>query len=164
MLSFPTQTVSAGAVQVNGTLDPDDKVWLEGDDRPTGAGIRVTGRLAVAGPGRYYFSGALTGAVTQECRRCLGEVATPVVAEARVLFADSSHTDDDDPDVFPLATGKRGGEVDLRPAVRQEWLLQVPPFAECRPDCRGLCPTCCANLNQGACTCARTPESASGSA
>jgi uncharacterized protein len=155
MLSFPTQMVSAGAVQVNGTLDPDDKIWLEGDDRPTGAGIRVTGRLSVAGSGRYYFSGALKGGATKECRRCLGEVAVQVAAEAHVLFADSSHADDDDPDVFPISMGKGGAEVDLRPALRQEWLLEVPAFAECRPDCKGICPKCGANLNQGPCKCAR---------
>jgi uncharacterized protein len=155
MLSFPTQTISAGAVQVNGTLDPDDKVWVEGDDRPTGAGIRVTGRLSVAGPGRYYFSGSLAGTLTQECRRCLGEAATEIAAEAHVLFADSAHVDGDDPDVLPLSQGKSGAEVDLRSAVRQEWLLEVPRFPECRPGCKGLCPTCGANLNQGACSCAR---------
>ena len=155
MLSFPTQLVSAGAVQVNGTLDPDDKIWLEGDDRPVGAGIRVTGRLSAAGPGRYYFSGAFSGAVTRECRRCLGEVAAQVAAEAHVLFADSSHVDDEDPDVLPLVTGKSGAEVDLRPAVRQEWLLEVPAFVMCTPTCKGLCLNCGANLNRGACTCAK---------
>jgi uncharacterized protein len=153
MLSFPTQTVSAGAVQVSGTLDPDDKVWQEGDDRPLGAGVLVAGRLSVAGPGRYYFSGTLTGAVTRECRRCLAEVAAAVTAELHVLFADSAHVDDEDPDVFPLKQGKSGAEVDLRPALREEWLLEVPAFAMCRPDCKGLCPTCGANLNQGRCTC-----------
>jgi uncharacterized protein len=158
MLSFPTQTVSAGAVQVNGTLDPDDKVWVEGDDRPTGAGIRVTGRLSVAGPGRYYFSGSLTGTLMQECRRCLGEATTKVVTEAHVLFADSAFVDDDDPDVLPLVKGKTGAEVDLRSALRQEWLLEVPRFPECRPDCKGLCLTCGANLNQGPCKCARSPK------
>lgn len=153
MLSFPTQTVSAGAIQINGTLDPDDKVWIEGDDRPAGAGIQVVGRLSAAGDGRYYFSGSLSGSVAQECRRCLDEVATPVASDVRVLFADSAHVDDEDPDVLPLSMGKGGPEVDLRPALRQEWLLEVPAFAECRPDCKGLCPTCGANLNQGACKC-----------
>jgi uncharacterized protein len=29
----------------------------------------------------------------------------------------------------------------------------VPHFVECRPDCKGLCPRCGANLNDGPCTC-----------
>jgi uncharacterized protein len=156
MLSFPTQTVSAGAIQVNGTLDPDDKVWLEGDDRPIGGGLRVTGRLSVAGPGRYYFSGALEGSVNRECRRCLTDVEAAVTVETHVLFADSDLVDEEDPDVFPLTQGKGGTSVDLRSAMRQEWLLEVPVFAMCTPACKGLCPKCGANLNQGTCTCART--------
>ena len=155
MLSFPTQTVSAGAVQVTGVLDPDDRVWLEGDPRPEAEGVKVSGRLSVAGPGRYYFSGTLGGFVTHECRRCLRDVKVTIDAETHVLFADGSVVDEDDPDVFPLAQGRSGTEIDLRPAVRQEWLLEVPAFAVCRPECKGLCLKCGANLNQGPCTCAR---------
>src|SRR5258708_5170060 len=119
MLSFPTQTIGAGAVQVDGTLDPDDKVWLEGDLRPTGTGIKVSGRLSEAGHGRYYFSGALTGSLGQECRRCLVDVDTVVKTETHVLFADGEHVDEDDPDVLPLAKGRSGAEIDLRPMGRQ---------------------------------------------
>lgn len=154
MLSFPTQTISAGAVKVNGTLDPDDKVWLEGDRRPLRSGIVITGRLSIAGPGRFYFSGALQGAVTHECRRCLSEVEVPVSTGMQVLFAEGAVADEDDPDVFPLVQGRSGAEVDLRPAVREGWLLETPAFVVCRPECKGLCPTCGANLNLGACTCA----------
>lgn len=155
MLSFPTQTVSAGAVQVDGTLDPDDRVWLEGDQRPAAEGVRVSGRLSAAGPGRFYFTGVLKGSVTVECRRCLSEVETTVDTDTHVLFADASAADEDDPDVFPLVRGRSETMIDLRPAVRQEWLLEVPALALCRPKCKGLCPNCGANLNQGPCTCAR---------
>jgi uncharacterized protein len=155
MLSFPTQAVSAGAVQVDGSLDPDDRVWLEGDQRPSVGAVKVRGRLSAAGPGRFYFSGALQGTVRAECRKCLGEVSLAINAESHILFADASHVDEDDPDVFPLTQGRHGTEIDLRPAVREEWLLGIPAFAECRPECKGLCPTCGANLNQGPCTCAR---------
>lgn len=156
MLSFPTQAVSAGAVQVNGTLDPDDKVWLEGDERPAGPGIQVSGRVSAAGTGRFYFSGALSGHATQECRRCLGEVDLSIAADVHVLFADGHHADADDPDVYPLVQGRAGPEVDLRPSIREVWLLEIPALVLCRPDCRGLCPKCGANLNLGACDCART--------
>ena len=156
MLSFPTQVVSAGAVQVSGILDQADAVWLEGDAKPEEDGVRVSGRLSAAGPGRYYFSGAISGSVRQVCGRCLGEAGAAVAADVHVLFADAAHVDDEDPDVFPLVQGRTGTEVDLRPALRQEWLLEVPSFATCRPDCKGLCPTCGTNLNQAQCSCATT--------
>lgn len=154
MLSFPTQTVSAGAIQVNGTLTNDDAVWSEGDRRPAGAGVSVTGRLSVAGSGRFYFSGAVNGVTTLQCRRCLGDVEVPVTAAVQLLFAERSVADADDPDVYPLAQGRRGAEVDLRPAVREGWLLETPAFVVCRPACKGLCAKCGANLNLGACSCA----------
>lgn len=154
MLSFPAQTLQVGAVQVNGVLDPDDQLWIEGDLRPSKA-IQVTGRLSSAGEGRFYFSGRFAGETLGECPRCLEEVRSPVSAEAHFLYADDELAGDDDPDVFPLTRGRAGEVVDLRVAVREQWLLEVPAFVLCRPDCKGLCPTCGANLNQGACSCAQ---------
>jgi uncharacterized protein len=156
MLSFPTQSLSVAAIQVNGSIDRDDQVWLEGDVRPV-EGIRVTGRLSTAGAGRFYFSGSFSGATMGECRRCLVEVRTEVGADTSLIFADTEAEVEggEDPDVFPLGRGRSGEEVDLRPALREQWLLEAPAFVLCRPDCKGLCPTCGANLNLGACSCAQ---------
>lgn len=158
MLSFPTRSVSAGALQVDASLAHDDPVWMAGDARPPGAGIGVVGRLSEAGQGRFYFSGSISGELTQECGRCLAEFETAVSAEVHVLFADPAAADVDDPDVFPLVQGRGGAQIDLRPAVREGWLLEIPAVAVCGPECKGLCPTCGANLNQGPCTCARKPH------
>ena len=154
MLSFSTQSLNAGAIPVDGDLDPDDKVWQEGDSLPA-ASIRVTGRVSRAGEGRFYFSGKFEGTALSECRRCLVEVKSAVSTDVRLLFSDAQAQDDDDPDVYPLSHGRSGLEVDLRPALREQWLLEVPVFVLCRPDCKGLCPTCGANLNQGECSHAR---------
>jgi uncharacterized protein len=156
MLSFPTQSISAAAILVKGSLDRDDQVWLEGDVRPV-EDIRITGRLSTAGAGRYYFSGKFSGATLGDCRRCLVEVGSEVGADANLIFADTEAQEEggEDPDVFPLSRGRSGTEVDLRPALREQWLLQAPAFVLCRPDCKGLCPTCGANLNLGACSCAK---------
>lgn len=154
MLSFPTRSLLQGAVQVAGDLEPGDKVWQDGDQRPAG-GVRVTGRISGAGAGRFYFSGRFAGAVVGECRRCLVEVQSAIDSASKLLFAEAEAGDDDDPDVFPLTPGRHGAEVDLRPAIREQWLLEVPAFVLCRPDCKGLCLTCGANLNQGECSHAR---------
>ena len=155
MLSFPTQSIAAGAVHVQGDLDRDDQCWIEGDLRPNKA-IRVTGRVSSAGQGRYYFSGNFVGRATVECRRCLQDVDVEVGADAHLLFADDDTETEGDPDVYPLAVGRSGESVDLRPAIREQWLLEVPAFVLCTPACKGLCPTCGTNLNTGACSCAPT--------
>ncbi len=148
MLSFPIRTLSEGAVQVDADLTPDDEVWMEGDVRPTTA-IRVTGRLSGAGSGRYYFSGGYHGIAAGECRRCLAPVETPVGGDAHFLFADADDENADEPDIFPIAD--LGTVLDLRPAIREQWLLDSSDLPLCRPDCKGLCPTCGADLNTSPC-------------
>lgn len=49
-----------------------------------------------------------------------------------------------------------GKEIDLQPAVREQILLSVPASPLCREDCKGLCPTCGKDLNEGECGCDRT--------
>ena len=89
----------------------------------------------------------------ETCRRCLVDVRAPVGADVRLHFVDAGEEGaDDDPDVYVLDA--RARELDLRPAVREEWLLAVPPFVVCRDDCKGLCPKCGADLNLDACDCA----------
>jgi uncharacterized protein len=154
MLSFDVRSLDYEAATVDSVLPANDDVWMEQDIlRPVGDGVRVTGRLSIAGTGRYYFSGHLAGATQMECRRCLTPVQPVVEFDVHVLFAEPGGDDEDDPDVFPLG-GTKGDVIDLRSAVREQWLLEVPAFTECSPDCKGLCPTCGADLNAGPCGCA----------
>lgn len=47
--------------------------------------------------------------------------------------------------------------IDLVEDVRQTILLAVPFKLLCRDDCKGLCPRCGKNLNEGACACPDLP-------
>ena len=138
MLSFPIQTLAKGAIQVESDLASDDAVWLEGDVRPV-SGIRVTGRLSGAGNDRFYFSGAFEGSAAGECRRCLVPVEFKVAGEVHLIFVDADDETADEPDVYPL--GDLGTMLDLRPAIREQWLLDASGLPLCRPDCKGLFPT-----------------------
>jgi uncharacterized protein len=154
MLSFNIRDLLQHAVKVDGELGPTDPVWQEEDPKPDEP-IRVTGRLSQAGQDRFYFSGRMEGVAVLDCRRCLTDVRVDVAEDLNLIFGDHAEGDEDDPDVYPIDA--REQEVDLRPAVREQWLLAVPPFAVCRDDCKGLCPKCGADLNAGACGC--PPES-----
>jgi uncharacterized protein len=154
MLSFDIGSLTEHAVSVDDSLSSDDPVWVDGDAVPS-APIRVKGRLSSAGPGRFYWHGSIEGDVTLACRRCLGEASGHVSEEAHLIFAEpGAEGVEDDPDVFLL--DERSSELDLRPALREQWLLTVPGYALCRDDCKGLCPTCGAELNLGACDCAQS--------
>jgi uncharacterized protein len=72
--------------------------------------------------------------------------------EVTLVFS-AEVTDEDlgDGDAYPFDPSKR--ELDLGEAVRGEVILAMNPYVVCDPECRGLCPRCGANLNEGACGC-----------
>ena len=151
MLSFDIRSIETKTVEVEADLEASDPIWEDGDSRPDDA-VHVTGRLQSAGEGRFYFSGRLAGGVSGECRRCLTPVKADVSEETHVFFADDGADETGDPDVYVL--NPREPTLDLRPAVREQWLLSRPPWLLCRDDCKGLCLTCGADLNAGPCSCA----------
>lgn len=156
MLSFDLTTLGSHAVQVDGELAREDAVWSADDARPVGS-VRVVGRLSSAGSGRFYFSGAVSGSVGGTCRRCLRDVASPVQEEMHVLFAPEGDAEIDDPDVFVI--DRRARELDLRPAVREQWLLAAPKYVLCQENCKGLCAQCGADLNDRPCSCEPATDS-----
>jgi uncharacterized protein len=90
--------------------------------------------------------GRLTGALPSECVRCL----TPVRQSVTSKFTELYH--------FPPETAPADGLVipedmnlDFSPVVREDMLLSVPMHVLCRPDCKGLCPVCGQNWNEGVC-------------
>jgi uncharacterized protein len=44
-------------------------------------------------------------------------------------------------------------EVDLTEELRESIILNLPNYPVCRVDCRGVCPQCGKNLNEGPCSC-----------
>ena len=151
MLSFDVRSLESHAVVVDEELSADDPVWESGDTKPVNA-ARVTGRLSAAGPGRFYWHGRIEGDVALECNRCLAGTTAHVRDETHLIFAESGGEETDDPDVYQL--DPRETELDLRPALREQWLLAAPTFALCREDCKGLCAHCGADLNAGDHECA----------
>ena len=156
MLSYDIRELERHAVPVDGELADDDRIWGDADTRPA-APIRVTGRLSKAGSGRYYWSGKIEGIAELECRRCLTDLSVDVDEESNAIFVETGDDVSDDPDVYTLPP--HADKIDLRPAVRDQWLLSAPRFALCREECKGLCPRCGADLNEGPCDCPPVTES-----
>ncbi|HEX2274453.1 MAG TPA: DUF177 domain-containing protein [Acidimicrobiales bacterium] len=80
-----------------------------------------------------------------DCRRCLG----PVGGELRIEFRELFEPDPREGESYPL----RNDHLDLAPLAREVLLLDLPLAPLCAADCRGLCPTCGADLNRGDCRC-----------
>jgi uncharacterized protein len=96
--------------------------------------------------------GAVEGEAELNCRRCLVAVAAPIDEEVALLFREGvSLAEAEDAEIYPLP--EKGNELDLIPALREHLVLAVPDFAICSDTCKGLCPTCGANLNETTCSC-----------
>ena len=103
-----------------------------------------------------FISGTLEAATTAACSRCAEEFDLPSHRRFRYVLAPKTMADDKD---FALRAEDlefsfyQGDEVDLTPLIREQALLALAERPLCREECRGLCPQCGANLNEGDCGC-----------
>lgn len=74
------------------------------------------------------------------CNRCLEEWTEELSAQFLEVFGTEE-----------LPIGKEGF-IDLEQTLRDEASLAIPMVPLCRPDCKGLCPTCGTDLNTDPCT------------
>ena len=156
MLCLDVRSLAQHAAAVSGEVDVTDPVWDDADIKPSSP-VRVAGRVSSAGGGRYYWSGHIEGSASEVCTRCLDPVEVRVSEDVRALFAEPGADGEDDPDVYTL--DQSTGVIDLRDAVREHWLLNVPRFVLCSEDCKGLCPRCGENLNHAQCSCEAESDS-----
>ncbi len=100
-----------------------------------------------------FLSGKVCTTLSLSCDRCLAEVRLPVEGGLALwlLTAERPELDPEEQDLIILAPGQR--EVDLSGLLIESIKLAIPPKVLCRTDCRGLCPTCGADLNHGQCDC-----------
>ena len=150
MLHLSLAAVDRGEVALREEVPPEHPMW-------SGTGVTLARPLAVdltareVGDG-VLVRGTLQTAVRLSCRRCLEPVEEEIDAHVDLLVAPPMEGEEEgaDGEVYPLP---RGDTLDLTDAVREHVVLETPALALCREECRGLCPTCGADLNQGDCDC-----------
>ncbi len=110
----------------------------------TGNGILVTGHVQTA--------------IRVPCRRCLTPVNVLIEVDLEEQFRPS--VDIWTGAILPLEAGEEEATrtdahhiLDLTEVVRQNLLINVPMAPLCSLQCRGLCPRCGANWNEGPCGC-----------
>jgi uncharacterized protein len=100
--------------------------------------------------------GRIRSAARLECVRCLRTFDLPIATDLTVV-ADRAggrgrlEADLEADDYMKFHDGR---QLDLREEAREALLLELPITPHCREDCRGLCPRCGADLNDGPCGCA----------
>lgn len=87
------------------------------------------------------------------CDRCCAELVEPMTVPIKnvvVVETEGQPTGSGENDEI---IGIRDGVLELDPLVLQSILLALPMKHLCSEDCRGLCPVCGKNLNEGDCGC-----------
>lgn len=112
----------------------------------------IAGEVRLSRTGRSILARAsLSTAIETTCSRCLQPVVAPIDVEIEEVALPSIDIDTGqpvDPDAEPDALRLNDHhELDLDEPVREAISLAEPIALLCRPDCRGLCPTCGIDLN-----------------
>ena len=100
--------------------------------------------------GVLVMQGSLHTTIHAQCDRCASEfdreIGFPIDV---VLVTELANEENEDEWVFPL----EGDSADLDDIVRTVFVLNLDSKLLCREDCKGLCPRCGKNLNDGPCNC-----------
>jgi uncharacterized protein len=152
-------------VSLSTLVEGGNRVVIEGTGEDVGIGdtdAELEGGIVLEGT--FYrvdqhveIQAEVRGAVRQACDRCVSPVVSPLRAPLRLYCEKRPERDrrsavesreQDDGLLY-----HDGHVLDLREEVREVVLLEVPWHPLCRSDCRGLCPRCGKNLNEGDCSC-----------
>lgn len=118
----------------------------------------VKGRIELTNTGNLLLvKGKVNTEIKLECGRCLNNFTMPVEANVEEEFRiekggdaiQALSMDEEDTSANLIINNI----LDLQDVIRQNLLLVLPIQPLCKPDCKGLCPTCGKNLNVRKCTC-----------
>jgi uncharacterized protein len=147
--------IAEAAVEWAGTIPADPEFW--GD---TGLEFRGEPRIEFRAQsdrrGEVRVTGRLVARVVLSCRRCLEETERDVEVPLDLRFVPGLPAWEEEEGLYGTDPGVP--DLVLAPALREELLLALPAFPLCQADCRGLCPRCGTNLNEGECDCVVVEE------
>jgi len=101
--------------------------------------------------------GDLTGQYHRPCDRCLNDAVVSVAASLEVVIRQrglSMDADEGDEGEYLLIASDDEVEIDLTEQIRDRIVVELPIAVHCREGCKGLCPQCGEDLNEGPCECA----------
>lgn len=93
--------------------------------------------------GGVWVRGVACAEMLLRCNRCLTRISFEATAPVRQAYGEAAGED-------MLAVGQEG-DIDLSGVLHDELCLSVPLVPLCSKACRGLCPVCGADQNEGSC-------------
>ena len=135
-------------------------VYPEGEPGLGEGDVRLIGRAelrlrATREGNKVELVGEVNATAGFECDRCLAAISVPVEQTFDLIYVPPLGAKEErELGLDDLSTGFYQGDViDADDVVREQIELALPMARVCRPDCRGLCPECGANLNERDCAC-----------
>jgi uncharacterized protein len=108
------------------------------------------------------LKGKLDTSLEVPCARCLEPVVQEVARDFDLLYrplgTDAGHEELSVTDAEAEIGYYQGEGLLLEDVLREQVLLAMPLKIVCREECKGLCPHCGKNLNEGQCDCAEQLE------
>ena len=117
----------------------------------------VTGKVTRRGS-RLLLGVHLLSVIRVTCSRCLEAFDLRIESGFDLVLHREERArlpEEMDEEDFILLTDDIEKRFDIFPRVREAILLELPMRFLCDEGCAGLCATCGANLNEGACACSR---------
>jgi uncharacterized protein len=138
-------------------LVPADTPFLEGTGLTFEGPLQVYLDLELLGE-EVVAGGRVSGKGVMDCRRCLNPVEVTLDHPMRFSCREGiTEVEAEAEEEFVYAVPAKAREIDLMDAIREHVVLGLPEYAECREDCKGLCPHCGTNLNETKCDCTADP-------
>jgi len=133
-----------------------DQIDLETEGISIAGVVKAVGEVTT-NSAKTTVTGSIKAPVEVGCTRCLTDVKQDLDIVFQVdfvgkeLFPESKevHLESSELDTDLI----EGNELDLTQVVREQILLNLPETVLCRDECKGICPTCGKDLNEGECQC-----------
>jgi uncharacterized protein len=144
------------------SFPPGQVEFLEGKLRQA-TPLRVAGsaELVSESLGEVRITGRLSVEMEADCDRCLEPARFPIETEFDLFYEPMTHlkrAEEVEIGARDVDVGFYEGDgLDLKEILRERVLLALPMQLVCRPECKGICPACGQNRNQGDCGCQPKP-------
>lgn len=124
-----------------------------GSEYPVSDRSDISITLTNIGTGSVLVEGNLDVTLTIPCDRCLQSVNVPLaVAFTHQVFSPEKEDAASEEEEQNFISGY---ELDTDTLINNEILINMPVKVLCREDCKGICPVCGRDLNEGECGCDR---------
>ena len=125
-----------------------------GSSRPASEPVRIHGQVRNEAD-VLVLTADLDTTLHCVCDRCAADFDRPFHQSVEAILAEElAHETSEDDWTFLL----QNGSADLDDILNTAFVLNMDSKFLCSEDCKGLCPTCGRNLNEGPCGCTPEPD------